>query len=61
MTDDPKINPCLMWAAVSRMGVVFLVGDETEIRQAAYSNETVQRVLVSAPPKRRKRRVNTKR
>ena len=55
MTDreamKPKIKPRLMWAIVSDNGVILYV-DPHKIRSP---HETVCRVLVCAPPRRKRR------
>ena len=54
----PKIKPRLMWAVISKSGSPRIVPDEpTKEGATEYCydfGETVQRVLVIAPPKRRK-------
>ena len=60
MKQEPKIKPKKMWAVISKNGTPRIVPDETTKAGAKeYScdcGDTVRRVLVTAPPKRRKRR-----
>ena len=57
---QPKIKPRIMWAAITEGGLLWGV-EETKSdvlrRHQVFPDqgETIQRVLVTAPPKRRKK------
>ena len=55
MKREPKIKPTLMWAVISKNGTPRIVPDEpTKAGAKEYSydfGDTVQRVLVTAPPR----------
>lgn len=61
MKKRPKIRPRLMWAAIAPDGYIYGVEERKYAAEGVYSvwkedGENVQRVLVTAPPKRRKRK-----
>lgn len=58
MTRKPKIRPRLMWGVVTRRGIICEVHPtlwEANLKQPGSVGFVIQRVLVCAVPKRRKR------